>query len=87
MSGLSKGGVVARAEFPLADSVIRTGQPCVCRDFETDYQFAAVRQRVRAAGLRSAAGLPLRADGKVFGVLCLYSGEPQCFADEEVKLL
>ncbi len=85
--GLLKGGVVAQADFPLAEAVIRTGQPCVCRDFETDHQFAAVRDRTRAAGLRSAVGLPLRADGKVFGVLCLYSGEPQCFADEEVKLL
>lgn len=84
--GLSKGGVVAQVEYPLADSVIRTGEPCVCRDFETDLQFAIVRQRTRAAGLRSA-GLPLRAGGKVFGVLCLYSGEAQCFADEEVKLL
>ena len=85
--GLSNGGVVTQAEFLLADSVIRTCQPCVCRDFDTDPQFAAVRERVRAAGLRSAVGLPLRADGKVFGVLCLYSGEAQCFADEEVKLL
>lgn len=85
--GLTKGSVVAQADFPLAEAVIRTGETCVCRDFETDHQFAAVRDRTRAAGLRSAVGLPLRADGKVFGVLCLYSGEPQCFADEEVKLL
>lgn len=85
--GLSKDCVVTQAEFPLAEAVVRTGQPCVCRDFETDQQFALVRERVRAAGLRSAAALPLRAEGKVFGVLCLYSGEAQCFADEEVKLL
>ncbi len=81
------GGVVMRTEFPLADAVIRTRQPCICRDLETDQQFASVRQRVRSAGLRSAAALPLRDDGKIFGVLCLYSGEAQCFADEEVKLL
>ena len=85
--GLSPDGVLTQAEFPMADAVIRTGQPCVCRDFETDHRFAAVRERVRAASLRSAVGLPLRADGKVFGVLCMYSGEAQCFADEEVKLL
>ena len=85
--GLSKGGLVTQAEFPLAEAVVRTGQPCVCRDFESDQQFAVVRERVRVAGLRSAAGLPLRADGKVFGVMCLYSGAAQCFADDEVKLL
>ena len=86
-AGLTPGSVVPLTDFPVAESVLNTGQTCVCRDFEADHEFAAIRERARAAGLRSAAGLPLRADGKVFGVLCLYSGEAQCFDDEEVKLL
>ena len=86
-AGLTPNGLVAQADFPLAEAAIRTGRPCVCRDFETDNQFVGVRERTRAAGLRSAVALTLRADGKVFGVLCLYSAEAQCFAEEEVKLL
>jgi len=38
-------------------------------------------------GYRSSATLPLKADGRVYGALMVYAGEPDAFDAEEIRLL
>ncbi len=67
--------------------VIRTGQLVVCDDFETDPRVGPWRERAAKAGLRSSVALPLRTASGMLGALTLYSGEPNRFDEEEVRLL
>ncbi|MGH8804093.1 MAG: PAS domain S-box protein, partial [Polaromonas sp.] len=65
---------------------IRSGRPAQSGDIgraDNFYWHTAALQR----GYRSAICLPLRDGQRSFGVLCLYVGEVQHFADNEVKLL
>jgi PAS domain S-box-containing protein len=73
--------------FCLPDAALKSAQPTVCRDFLLDDRFAECREWVQSAGMRSGISLPLRTEGKVFGVLSLYAKEPDRFDGEEVKLL
>jgi PAS domain S-box-containing protein len=68
-------------------TAIRTGKPSLCRNMLTDPKFKPWRQQALERGYASALGLPLRADGKTFGALSVYSKNPNAFSDEEVKLL
>ncbi len=67
--------------------VIRTGELSVCHDFLTDARMVPWRERAAHAGLRSSVALPLRTAGGMLGALTLYSGEPNRFDEEEVRLL
>ncbi|MBK5205259.1 MAG: PAS domain S-box protein [Polaromonas sp.] len=65
---------------------IRGGQPVQSGDISRSDSFYW-RDGALQRGYRSSIGLPLRDGPRSFGVLCLYAGEVQQFADEEVKLL
>jgi PAS domain S-box-containing protein len=69
-----------------AGLAIRSGQPQHRSDMGSDrgfyWQGAAFE-----SGYRSCIVLPLRDAGRNFGVLCLYAGQVQQFAPEEVTLL
>ena len=70
-----------------AGRAVRTGLPQQTEDVsQLDSEFrwrAAAMQR----GYFSTLALPLCSDGHSFGVLCLYAGQLQRFAPEEVQLL
>lgn len=70
-----------------AGRAIRSGQPQQTGDIsliaEHIYWLDAALER----GYRSIVCLPLRDELRSFGVLCLYAGEVQTFADDEVRLL
>ena len=66
---------------------IRTGQPCGSQNMLTDPNFAPWRGEAIRRGYRSSLVLPLLAEGKAFGVLNIYSREPDSFSVEEVELL
>ncbi len=68
-------------------TAIRTRQPVVCRDMRTDPRFAPWRQEALKRGYASSVALPLKADGKAFGAIMIYSPQPDGFSDEEVGLL
>lgn len=68
-------------------TAIRTGKPSVCRDMQTNPKYKPWRQQALERGYASAVGLPLRADGKAFGAVTVYSKNPNAFSDEEVRLL
>src|SRR5574343_214879 len=66
---------------------IRSGVPCIIRNIQTDPSFALWRQAASTIGFRSSIALPLRVDGKVVSVLCLYSSSVDPFDDDEIALL
>ena len=71
----------------LAETAVRTGRPCPARYILTDPEFRSCRNEAAAAGYESALMLPLIDDGKVFGVLGIYSIAPDAFDTEEFSLL
>ena len=69
-------------------TAIRTQKPNVVNDSEIDEGFLAWRTRAREFGIRSAIGCPIP-DGTSshpFGVLLVYSKEPNAFESSEVQL-
>jgi len=66
---------------------IRTGQPQVCVNIQTDPTFKPWRKEAIRRGYASSIALPLKSGEKVFGALNLYSAEQNIFSDDEVKLL
>ncbi|UCV29658.1 PAS domain-containing protein [Ferribacterium limneticum] len=66
---------------------LRTGVPSIVRDTETDPAFAPWREAAKTLGFRSSIALPLRVDGKIVGVLSLYSSRIDPFDDDEIALL
>ena len=69
-----------------AGLAVRSGQPQHRSDMSRDEGFYW-QEAALQSGLRSCIVLPLRDAARNFGVLCLYAGEIQQFAPEEVKLL
>ncbi len=76
----------ARGNGPTG-TAIRTGQPAVCRDTSNDPKFALWRDPAIKHGYRSTVVLPLLTNGRAFGALSIYAGEPEAFDDAEVSLL
>jgi PAS domain S-box-containing protein len=68
-------------------TAIRTGQPTLIQDVETDPRFAPWRQAALARGYASMIVLPLLSHGQAFGAINLYAPQPQAFDEEEIKLL
>ena len=66
---------------------VREGRWDVCPDIASDPRMAPWRGNAEARGLRSSAAFPLFVDGKVEGVLTLYSGQIGFFSRQEVELL
>ncbi|MHB1198786.1 MAG: PAS domain-containing sensor histidine kinase [Polaromonas sp.] len=69
-----------------AGRAIRSGQPEHSGDITGSANFHW-REAALQRGYRSAICLPLRDGPSSFGVLCLYAGEAQQFAADEVRLL
>lgn len=65
----------------------RSGQRAICNDIEQGPAVPSLRDKVLRSGFRSSASFPLKVDGRVEGVLALYSGEPGFFEEDEIKLL
>jgi signal transduction histidine kinase len=67
---------------------IRTGESACIQDFETDPSAAPWREEARRHGYRAAIALPLAdGGGRPYGVLAIYSSEPDAFTPDEVRLL
>ncbi len=61
-------------------------RPVVYNHIGDETESAPWQARAYAYGFRSMAGLPLRRDGKVIGILGLYSGDPGFFESSEAEL-
>ncbi|MHB0912701.1 MAG: PAS domain S-box protein [Armatimonadota bacterium] len=66
---------------------IRTGKPVFACDITGDTAYTPWRAEALKRGYMSSIAVPLIADGRTFGSLNLYAGQPNAFDDEEVALL
>jgi PAS domain S-box-containing protein len=67
-------------------TAIRTGKPSICRNMLTDPQFQPWREEAVKRGYASSLVVPVFYGEKVFGAINIYSGEPDPFTENEVKL-
>jgi C4-dicarboxylate-specific signal transduction histidine kinase len=68
-------------------TAIRTGKVVTCNEVSKDPNFEPWLERALAHGIRSLDALPLSADGRIFGVLAVYSDEAAAFNEKETDLL
>lgn len=66
---------------------IRSGNPQVTRNIQSDPRFAPWRDLAIDRGYASVISLPLKEESAVFGALNIYATEPNAFDEEEVRLL
>ncbi|MDO8608536.1 MAG: GAF domain-containing protein [Phaeospirillum sp.] len=66
---------------------IRTGQPYIVSDTETDPIFAPWREAARLYGFRSSISLPIREGEQRIGALMFYADKPGAFDPLTVRLL
>ena len=76
----------ARGRGPTG-TAIRTGQPTVNRNTETDSTISPWREELLKRGYACSIGLPFQAGARLSGALTLYAREPEAFDQEEIKLL
>ena len=65
----------------------RTGRVALSRDVMTEPTMAPWSEAARQRAFRSSCALPLRLDGRVAGVVSIYSGAVDAFDEEERALL
>ena len=70
-----------------AATAIRTGQRVILQDFRKDDTIRPWLTDALQHGFKSGMAIPLMADNKAFGVLCVYSGEADRFDSEEEILI
>lgn len=68
-------------------TAIRENRICLFTDTANNPLFAPWRQAALERGYAAVIGLPLRAAGKPFGVLAIYSEQANSFESSEVELL
>jgi PAS domain S-box-containing protein len=66
---------------------IRSGQPCLVQDINTEADYAPWQQSAQQQGYRASIALPLIDRDGVFGTLNLYATIAKSFHPEEVQLL
>jgi len=93
-----EGGHIADAKLSWAEDTpygqspagiaVRSGNSFYVQDFSVDAQMAFWREAALQRGYRSGIALPLKdAQGVVFGVFLIYSGEPNAITRGEIRLL
>ena len=69
-------------------TAIRSGESTCIQDFTTDLPAAPWRENALRRGYRSSIALPLKDENaNTFGVLNIYSMEPNAFTPDEIRLL
>ncbi len=68
-------------------TAIRTGQPSICRNMQTDPLFKPWREEAIKRGYASSVVVPLMDGGKAIGAMNIYAREPDPFTEDEVNLL
>ena len=76
-----------RGQGPVG-TTIRSGESACIQDFAVDPQVAPWRDAALQRGYRSCLSLPLKGDDShTFGVLAIYSLQPNAFTAEEIQML
>jgi PAS domain S-box-containing protein len=68
-------------------TAIRTGEPCITKNIQTDPRFVPWREEAVRRNYASSIALPLKSNGRVFGALNIYAAVPDAFSDAEEGLL
>ena len=69
-------------------TAIRTGKTCCIEDYASDPQVTPWRENALRDAFRSAIALPLKDENaNAFGILNIYSTQPNAFTSEEIRLL
>jgi PAS domain S-box-containing protein len=68
-------------------TAIRTGQPSICRNMQTDPLFKPWREEAIKRGYASSIVLPLMDSSKAIGAINIYAREPDPFTKDEITLL
>ncbi|MDT8387829.1 MAG: EAL domain-containing protein [Thiogranum sp.] len=66
---------------------IRTGDPCVAHELQTDSRYRLWHEIARGQGIRSLVSLPLRAGQEVLGVITVCSEDRDAFDAQELERL
>ncbi|WP_457391010.1 EAL domain-containing protein [Roseateles sp. P5_E1] len=81
----------ARVDAPSSDRpacrALRSSQPVICNDIESDLAMAPFRAELRGGGYRSFGYFPLTLHGQPWAVMALFSGEAGIFDAQEMQLL
>lgn len=70
-----------------AGRAARTREAQLCRDIESDPDFAPWREAALDYGFRSSVAVPLAHEDTFYGVLGLYADSPDAFHEEELDVL
>ncbi|MBI5919785.1 MAG: PAS domain S-box protein [Nitrosomonadales bacterium] len=95
VSGVARGYVegldIVWADQPLGGgptgAAVRTGQTQIAYDIKNDPRMTPWREAASRYGFASSIALPLKDNGKVFGVLTIYAAEPEAFGADQIALL
>jgi PAS domain S-box-containing protein len=68
-------------------TAIRTSEISIIQNISLNPKYEIWRCQANQRGYAASIALPLKADGKAFGALSIYAGEPNAFDADEVKLL
>ncbi len=68
-------------------TALKTGRTVILRHIARDPYFAPVKTATGSHDYAAVISLPLIVDGKIVGVLCVYSSEETAFTGDEEKLL
>ena len=71
----------------LTSKALFEGEPAICDLTKQDQGLTPPQEMAFELGLRSLATFPLKVNGKVRGVINIYSGNPNFFDNEELHLL
>lgn len=70
-----------------AGRAIRTAQPVICQNLRNDPHLGPWREQALKRGYNALIALPLQRKTSVWGVLTLYSDQPDAIGSTEVRLL
>lgn len=71
---------------PVSQAIV-SGKPAIIKNLATTSARASWQDEAVKRGYAAVIALPLSEDSRIFGALNIYSGEPDVFDAEEVKLL
>ena len=69
-----------------ASTAFREQKTTVCDELSADTRANIRKESAARSGVQSGAAIPLRRGGQVWGVLCLYAGQPRRFVPQEVAI-
>lgn len=71
----------------VAGTAVRENRSTVVHHLTSNSRFAPWQEAAIKLGIEDAIGLPVRVEGQVWGVISIYSAQPDAFDDNEIRLL